>query len=164
MEPIRPCNTYAARPAGTARYQRGRHAFKVYFVDIPGRAEPARYEWDRCGRERKSVVEALERASVEGVGFVVAFPHITKVFRFAPSLETVLHVRAFHTPDFAPLDLGREEGYVEQACLAEAVLAGAEYRLWAEAPSVEAYLGEWVDWAPAAIRDHRKLARHYDAA
>jgi len=161
MLPIRPCATYAARPAGRARYENGPHAFKVYFIDIPGRAQPERYEWDRCGRERESVLAGLERAGVEGVGFVCAFPHIAKAFRFAPEGETNLHVRAFRPADFADLDLGREDGYVEYACLAESVIADAEYRLWAAARSVEAYLAGWVDWPAVAVADEAKLRRYY---
>ena len=65
----------------------------------------------------------LSRAAVKGIGFVTAFPHVTKVFRFAPSAETVLHVRAFHTADLTPMELARENGYLEFACYAEAALA-----------------------------------------
>ena len=32
MEPIAPCQSYAARPAGRALYENGPHAFKVYFI------------------------------------------------------------------------------------------------------------------------------------
>jgi hypothetical protein len=165
LEPPRvaACQPYAARPAGRALYTSGRHAFKVYFIDIPGRARPELYEWDRAGRPRQSVLAGLARAGVEGIGFVCAFPHIAKAFRFAPESETVLHVRAFRPADFAELDLGRAGGYVEYACLAESVIADREYRCWAEAASVDAYLAEWVDWAPVAIADHAKLGRYYHA-
>ena len=33
MDSIRPCNTYAARPAGTAVYVNGKHTFKIYYVE-----------------------------------------------------------------------------------------------------------------------------------
>jgi hypothetical protein len=157
------CQPYAARPAGRALHAYGPHAFKVYFIDIPGRARPELYEWDRCGRPRQSVLDGLARAGVEGIGFVCAFPHIAKAFRFAPENETVLHVRAFRPADFAELDLGRADGYVEYACLAESVIADGEYRCWAQAASVEAYLAAWVDWAPVAVADHAKLGRYYHA-
>jgi len=163
MEPVRLCDGYAARPSGRALYTNGPHAFQVYYLDIVGRTRPEAYEWDRCGRDRDSILAGLERAGVEGVGFVCAFPHIAKVFRFAPSSETTLHVRAFRPLDFADIDLAREEGYAEYACLAESVIADGEYRLWARVESVDAYLREWVDWAPAAIADHTKLTRHYGA-
>jgi hypothetical protein len=106
-------------------------------------------------------VAGLKRAGVEGVGFVCAFPHIAKVFRYGPEIETVLHVRAFRPSDFTELDLARSDGYLEFACLAEAVIADAEYRLWAEARTVGAYLERWVDWQPVAVADEGKLGRHY---
>jgi hypothetical protein len=161
MEPVKRTPSYAARPAGRARYDSGPHAFKVYFIDITGRPHRERYEWDRCGRERESVRAGLKRAGVEGIGFVCAFPHIAKAFRFAPEGETNLHVRAFRPEDFAELDLARADGYVEYACLAESVIADGEYRLWAAAPSVEAYLAQWVDWPPVAVADEGKLGRYY---
>lgn len=162
MHEIEPCKPYTARPAGTSMYRRGDHAFKVYFVDIIGRDEPERYEWDRCGRDRTEVIDHLSSAQIEGVGFVVSFPHITKVFRYAPSAETIQHVRVFDTRDFSEIDLEREESYVEFACLAEAVIAAAEYRLWAEAETVRAYLARWTDWEQTGIHDSAKLAAYYE--
>lgn len=161
MDPIKPVNTYSAKPSGFAVYRRDRHVYRVYYVDIVGRAEPERYEWDRCGRDRQTVLNALEAAGVEGIGFVVAFPHITKVFRFAPSAETIMHVRAFSTPDFNEISLGREEGYMEFACYAEAIIAAEEYRSWAQAPSVHEYLARQCDWHDATIGSHDKLARYF---
>ncbi|MDH7569238.1 MAG: hypothetical protein QHJ73_06595, partial [Armatimonadota bacterium] len=161
MQPIKPCNHYTGRPAGTemVRLQDGRSVFKLYFVDIPGRATPERFEWDRCGRPRAAVAAGLAGAGVEGVGFVTAFPHITKVFRFGPNPETVLHVRAYRTEDLEPLSLEREEGYVEFACLAEALIAAAEFRFWAEASTVEEYLQRWCEWPESPIANHAKLRR-----
>jgi hypothetical protein len=161
MDRVQACQSYAARPAGRALYRNGPHVFKVYLIDITGRQHPERYEWDRSGRDGESVLAGLKRAGVEGVGFVCAFPHIAKVFRFGPESETVLNVRAFHPADFTELDLGRSDGYVEYACLAESVIADAEYRLWAEARTVAEYLGRWVDWQPVAVADEGKLRRHY---
>jgi hypothetical protein len=161
MHPVQACPTYAARPAGRARYESGPHAFKVYFIDITGRTPPDRFEWDRCGHARESVVAGLERAGVEGIGFVCAFPHIAKVFRFGPESETVLQVRAFRPADFVELDLARSDGYVEYACLAESVIADAEFRLWAGARTIAGYLAEWTDWAPVAVADPGKLRRHF---
>ena len=65
MQPIAPCQSYAARPAGRTVYENGPHAFKVYLIDITGRRQPELYEWDRCGRDRDSVVAGLKRAGVE---------------------------------------------------------------------------------------------------
>ncbi len=163
MEPIKPCNTYAARPAGVATYENGQHVFKVYYVDIYGRAEAERYEWDLCGRPRDWVLGKLAEAGIEGIGFVVSFRHITKVFRFAPSAETVMHVRGFWTEDFSEVDLEREEDYTEFACYAEAVIAADEYRFWAEAESVPAYLQRRSDWTDAPVADNAKLACYFGA-
>jgi len=163
MHPIKPCNPYIARPAGQALYRRDRHAFKIYYVDIVGRDQPERYEWDRCGRSREALLDALTDADIAGVGFVASFPHITKVFRFAPSAEIIMHVRAFNTADFAEINLQREEGYLEFACYAEALIAADEYRFWAEADAVAAYLEQWSPWAAAPVRDHQKLARYFTA-
>jgi hypothetical protein len=161
VQPVEVCQGYAARPAGRAVYENGLHAFKVYYIDITGRREPERYEWDRSGLERRAVLAGLRRAAVEGVGFVCAFPHIAKAFRFGPENETVLQVRAFRPADFAELDLARSDAYVEYACLAESAIADAEYRRWAAAPSVAGYLRRFVDWSPVAIADPAKLGRHY---
>lgn len=162
MEPVTPVNTYVARPAGTefVRLTDGLSAFKVYFVDIIGRSEPQRFEWDLCGRDRATIAAGLGSAGVSGVGFVTAFPHITKAFRFAPSAETILHVKAYNSADFAAIDLSRPSGYVEFACLAEAVIGADEYRYWAEATCVEEYLKRWCDWPLSPIVDHAKLARY----
>jgi hypothetical protein len=162
MEPIKPANTYAAYPSGTATYRHGPHVFKVYYVDITGREQPERYEWALCGRSRDSVLNLLAQASVEGIGAVVSFPHITKVFRFAPGAETIMHVRAFKTEDFAEINLAREEGYLEFACYAEAIIAADEYRFWAEAQTVEEYLRRWSDCRDAVIADHTKLQVYFD--
>jgi hypothetical protein len=161
MQPPEACQSYAVRPAGRAIYESGPHAFKVCFVDITGRRRPDLYEWNRCGRERDSILSVLKRAGVEGVDFVCAFPHIAKVFRFGPESETVLNVRAFRPADGSELPLGRADGYVEYACLAESVIADAEYRLWSRARTVEEYLAAWVDWQPVAVLDEGKLGRHY---
>jgi len=163
MDPIKPANTYAATPAGAATFRNGPHVFKVYYVDITGREHPERYEWALCGQSRDAVLDRLRAAHIEGVGFVVSFPHITKVFRFAPSAETIMHVRAFRTPDFEPIDLQREEGYLEFACYAEAIIAADEYRFWAEARTVEEYLRRTSEWRDAIILDHTKLGSYVAA-
>lgn len=160
---IKPCNTYAARPSGTDLYRAGRSAYKIYYAEIYGRSNPERFEWDRCGRPRQSVLDHLARLQLQGIGAIVAFPHITKVFRFAPSAETLMHVRAYWTPDFSDADLHREEGFIEFACYAEALIAAEEYRFWAQATSVEEYLQRWVDWSDAPVVDCAKMLRYFAA-
>lgn len=158
MQEIQPSRTYRARLCDRAvgRAQDGRSRFKVYFVDIVGRPEPRRYEWEASGLDREALLAALG-AVFQGVGFVIAFPHIVKLFRFSPAAEIVLDVRALSPPDLQPLPLERAEGYVEFACLAEALIAADEYRLWAEAGDVPEYLGGWSDFREAGIARHRKM-------
>ena len=57
----KPANTYDARISGMRLVRRpdGRSAFKVYFIDIVGRSDPARYEWDRCPTGRDAFLAAL---------------------------------------------------------------------------------------------------------
>lgn len=160
---IQPCRSYRAVDAGrtTLAMPDGRSVFKGYYVSIIGRDEPARYEWGK-GAFTAADFERLFRASgLEGVGFVTAFPHITKVFRFAPAAETILHVQAYDTKTLKPLDLGRGEGWMEFACYAEALVAADEYRAWAEAPAVADYLRVWSGFADGPIAENDKLLRHY---
>jgi len=163
MEPIKPCNTYHGKSAGTEMLKMpdGKSAFKVYFVDIVGRKQPERFVWSLCGRSTKDFLAGLTRLGIEGVGFVIAFPHITKVYRYGPNPEIVLNVRAYKTDGLAPLSLERGEGYVEFACLAEAVIGADEYRFWAEARSVEDYLKQWSGFADGPIVDHEKLRQYW---
>jgi len=165
MESIKPCNTYRARAAGkkTLKLPDGQSTFKVYFVDIVERRDPERFEWKLCGRSQEGFVDLLRKSGIEGVGFVIAFPHITKVFRYGPAMETVMNVSAFKTDGLVPLSLDRGEGYVEVACLAEAVIAADEYRFWAAAGSVEEYLTQWSDFDDGPVVDHAKLRRYWES-
>ena len=141
------------------RGQDGRSAFKLYRLDIVGRPEPQKYQWRESGLDPERLEGRLQ--SFEGVGFATSFPHITKIFRFDPQAETVLTVRGFKTPGLTDLDLGRAEGFVEFACLAEALIAADEYRLWAENTAVERYLDSWSRFDAGAIRDHNKMHRYW---
>ena len=159
-----PANPYDARIAGRRLLHGadGRSAFKVYFVDIVGRANPERYEWDRCPTSREAFLAAFSRVA-EGVGFVTAFPHVTKLFRFGPHAETVLDVRGYRTADLAAYPLPRGDGTFEFACLAEALVAADESSYWASAADVKAYLDRWSPFAAAKVVDHGKLARYWSA-
>lgn len=164
MFAVKPCNTYHAVLSGTdmLRLPNGKSVFKVYFVDIVGRKDPARTVWDQCGFSRQDFLASLaKQQGIEGVGFIVAFPHITKVFRFGPEMETVLNVRGWNTKDMSPLNLSRTEGYVEFACLAEAAIAAEEYAFWAEADSVEDYLTHWSAFKDGPVARHDKLLAYW---
>lgn len=159
---IKPCRTYHSKTVARTllRMPDGRSAFKLYHLSIIGRDEPAKFEWGR-GAFTSQAHEALVRNSGwEGVGFVTAFPHITKVFRFAPAMETVLHVRAFQSPDLKPLDLARDEGFIEFACYAEAAIAADEYHAWARAATVADYLAYASPFDDGPIVSHTKLAAY----
>ena len=160
----KPVQPYDARVAGTrlAACPDGRSAFKVYFLDIVGRANPELYEWDRCAATRDGFLAALPRVA-DGVGFVTAFPHVVKVFRFGPHAETVLDVQGFRTPDLSEYPLARGDGTFEFACLAEALIAADEFAFWAAAADVGEYLGRWSSFASGRIADPGKLSRYWRA-
>lgn len=166
MQPLKPANPYHAVITGREllRGADGKTAFKVYFVDIIGRADPTRTEWDKCGLRQDEFLAALAQTpGVEGVGFITAFAHLTKVFRFGPESEIVLNVHGWHTRGLAPLDLGRSDGYVEFACLAEARLAADEYQFWAQADAVADYLAHWSDYRGGPVARRDKLLHYWGA-
>jgi len=159
---IKPCLPYNSRIDGRKllRLPGGPSAFKIYYVSIPGRENPGRYDWAFSSLKPAEFEAGLAKLAPEGVGFVTAFPHITKIFRFAPSGETILHVKAFKTPGLEPLDLGRPDGYLEFACYAEAAIAGDEYGKWASAATVEDYLTFFSPFEGGGILDNTKLAAY----
>ncbi|MFA5043236.1 MAG: hypothetical protein WC381_07220 [Kiritimatiellia bacterium] len=141
-----------------------RSVFKLYFFSLIGRDEPERYEWERSTLTPAAFEANLRQMAPEGIGFITAFPHLTKVFRFAPAAETILHVRAFRTRDLTPLDLGREDNYMEFACYAEAVIAAYEYRQWAGAGTVPDYLRTLSDFPDGPVASHTKLGEYLNAS
>lgn len=163
IEP-KPANPYDARIAGTRLLScsDGRSTFKVYFLDIVGRTNPERYEWDRGAQSRDAFLAGVARIA-DGVGFVTAFPHVTKMFRFGPHAETVLDVRGLKTPDLSEYPLARGDGTFELACLAEALIAADEFGFWASAADVGEYLGRWSGFASGRITDPGKLGRYWRA-
>jgi hypothetical protein len=143
----------------------GKSAFKVYFCDIVGRKDPARTVWALCGRTKEAFLDKLHSVdSVAGIGFITAFPHIAKVFRFGPEAETNCHVRAWSTADMKPLDLARGEGYLEFACFAEAAIAAEEFAHWAAAKTIEEYLRTWCVSTNWPIARNDKLLAYWPAS
>ncbi len=159
---ITACRSYHSTTVGTdlVRMPDGVSVFKVYFVSIIGRDDPARYEWAYGPLSTVDFIGRMQAAGLEGVGFITAFPHITKVFRFAPAMETVLHVRAFSTVNLTPLDLARDDQYLEFACYAEAAIAADEYHAWARSATVEEYLGYVSPFTDGPVASHAKLAAY----
>ena len=162
---ITPCSSYHAvvEDCRTVIMPDGISTFKVYFVSIVGRPTPEKFEWGKNPLSKADFIERFRSMPFEGVGFVTAFPHITKVFRFAPQSEVLLHVQAFRPATGEAVDLNRGEGYTEFACLAEALLANDEYTAWAKAETVEDYLSLTSAVKDAPVASHSKLASYWSA-
>ena len=160
---VTPCRSYHSKTVQrtVVRMPDKQSVFKVYYVSIIGRDEPSRFEWAHCSIQPHDFEDRLMKSKLEGVGFVTAFPHITKVFRFAPAGETVMHVRAFNTPELTTLDLAREDGHMEFACYAEAAIAAEEYAFWASAKTVEEYLARFSAFEDGPIARHDKLSAYW---
>jgi len=158
---IKPCNPYSSVVVSKKLVTlAGGSAFKVYYVSLTGRANPERCDWAFSPLKPADFEKALVKLNPEGAGFITAFPPITKIFRFAPSGETIMHVRGLKTEDLSPLDLSRPDGYLEFACYAEAAIAADEYREWAGTRSVEEYLKYFSPFDGGAVLDNAKLAAY----
>jgi hypothetical protein len=160
---LTPCKTYHAKTVGrnVLRMPDGKSVFKVYYVSVIGRDRPELYEWRRSSRTTADFERMFTAGGHEGVGFVVAFPHVTKVYRFSPDGETILDVREFDTDGMTARDCARSDGYHELACYAEAAIAADEYRAWAEAGSVDEYLVARSGAADFPVVSHTKLADYW---
>ena len=163
---IKPCRVYNAVIADQKMLSMpdGKSVFKVYYLSLLGRDDPARYEWDRGKSGKPEFLERLRCLDIAGIGFITAFPHITKVFRFDPAAETVLHAKAFATADLNPLELGRAGGFIEFACYAEAAIAADEYRMWADAGDIGEYLALFSAFSRGAIARNAKMAAYFGKA
>lgn len=133
--------------------------FKLYFVSIIGREDRKKYEWEFSSYTMQDFIRQFPVRGLEGIGFIVAFPHVTKVFRFGPKPETNLHALAFETPTWKPISLDRD-GWSEVACAAEMEIGADEFRFWAESAKVEEYLKKFSERGAVTIRDHEKLGRY----
>ena len=118
----------------------GRSRFKVYFLSVIGRRQPHLFEWGSCDDTPNAFKSRLLNSDFRGIGFITAFPHITKVFRYSPRVETVVDVRCLDTRSLKDISSNRGDGYCEFACYAEAVIVADEYHAWARAETVRDYL------------------------
>ena len=141
----------------------GKSLFKVYYISVIGRDTPELYEWQRSPRSMADFERGFRAGGYEGIGFVLAFPHVTKVYRFSPEGETILDVRELNTDGLTDRDCSRSDGYHELACYAEAVIAADEYGAWAQAATVEEYLAFRSEAAAFPVRNHTKLASYWGA-
>lgn len=160
---IEACSSYQAEMDDfrLIRKADGKSVFKVYYCSITGRPSPERYEWSRCNISKDQFAADVAASAYEGIGFVTAFPHIAKVFRFAPKAEILEHVCAFKPEDGSVISLVRDDGFYEFACLAEAVLANDEFKFWASAGSVEEYLAQRSTKKHFDVCNHAKLKQYW---
>lgn len=77
-------------------------------------------------------------------------------------METVLHVRAVRTCDLNPMDLTREDNFVEFACYGEAMIACEEYHVWAKASTVEEYLAFGIGCGDGSVANNGKLGTYWE--
>ena len=164
MIEVKKGNPYTSKVVGKTQvaFEDSGSALKVYFIDIRGRDDRAKYEWSHCGRTQEDLLERLGQLKPEGIGFVTAFPHITKVFQFGPTVETNLYTTAYKTETFAELPLDYS-GATEVGCAAEILIAAAEMRFWLDAESVDEYLAQTCDAGDAAFRNHLKMYERFGA-
>jgi hypothetical protein len=163
--PIATCQSYHAVSSGTELLNMpdGKSVFKIYYLSIIGRAQPRLYEWKRCSLTQEDFSRRFLLGAHTGIGFVTAFPHITKIFRFAPSIETVMEVKAYDTPSMAPQTCLGNGGFWEFACYAEAVIAAEEYRVWAASSTVAGYLSFWCPVSDFPITTSSKLGEYWSS-
>jgi len=163
---ITACRAYHGQCVGrrVLRMPDGKSVFKVYYISVIGRDTPERFEWAHSPRTQHDFEQAFLAGGYEGVGFVIAFPHVTKIFRFSPSAETLMDVREFHTEGMRPMDCARGDGFHEFACYAEAAIAADEYDAWARAKTVEEYLPFQSRKADFPVASHQKMATYWQGA
>ncbi|MCE1252409.1 MAG: hypothetical protein LWX83_02545 [Anaerolineae bacterium] len=159
------CNSYHARLFKQILIQHpdGKSAFKVYYLSIIGRSQPQRYEWEYSPLPAQDFENNFVNKAFEGIGFVTAFPHITKVFRFSPQKETILDVQVLSTLDLTPFSEADSGAWHEFACYAEASLASQEYQFWAGAKSVPEYLAMFSSRDDFEVLQPDKLRRYWQS-
>ena len=142
----------------------GRSRFKVYFLSVIGRQQPDLFEWGACDDTPNAFKSRLLDSDFRGIGFITAFPHITKVFRYSPQVETVVDVRYLDTQSFESISGDRGDGYYEFACYAEAVIVSDEYDAWAVAQTVPEYLQNFSPSSDYLIASPGKLSAYWNQA
>ena len=73
----------------------GKSVFKIHYISIMGRDKPELYEWEHSPFTQLDFEQFFLSGAHEGIGFVTAFPHISKIFRFSPYADQ--QVRAADT-------------------------------------------------------------------
>ena len=82
MTQVLSCQPYHGISAGQTvlNMPDGRSVFKLYLLSIIDRDEPALYDWASSRLSISEFKVRFRERGYEGVGFVIAFPHITKIF------------------------------------------------------------------------------------
>jgi hypothetical protein len=161
---IKTCQNYHAVSSSTklAQMPDGKSIFKIYYISIIGRDKPELYEWDNCLLTQAAYYSRFLSGTHTGMGFATAFPHITKVFRFSPTMETNMDVKIFDSPSLTPIPYPRDEDdYLQFACYAEAIIAAEEFRAWAKASSVEEYLKHFCHTSDFPVKTNCKLKEYW---
>ena len=140
----------------------GRSRFKVYFLSVIGREQAHLFDWQSCDDTPDDFTNRLVNSGIQGVGFITAFPHITKIFRYSPQAETVVDVRCLDTRSFGDISSDRGDGYYEFACYAEAVIVSDEYGAWAVAQTVPEYLKTFSPSSDYLIASPGKLSAYWN--
>lgn len=158
-----PCRPYHGRThhSKIITMPNPKSVFKIYYISIIGRDQPELYEWEHCPLSPEQFEETLRSGPHEGIGFIIAFPHITKVFRFSPGAETVLDVSEFQTTGMRPKDGSRGDGSHEFACYAESMIAADEHEAWAKAATIEEYLAFRLARLDFPVTSQTKLADYW---
>ena len=160
---IAKCRPYHARTVrhSLLRMSDEKSVFKIYYISILGRDQPDQYEWEYCPHTQYSFEKVFLSGKHEGIGFVIAFLHITKVFRFSPYVETILDVSEFHTVDMHHMNCSRGDGSHEFACYAESIISADEYEAWANATTVEEYIAFRCNKTDFPIVSYTKLTTYW---
>ncbi len=160
---IKPCPPYHARLDRFTMLHMpdGKSVFKIYYLSRLDRDKPELYEWPFSPLTQESFEDSFLGGGCEGIGFVLAFPHVTKIFRFSTDKETILDVKEFTTAQMQTRDMPKIDGFHEFACLAEALIAADEYRAWASARSVDEYLAYRSSLTDFPVVSNTKLKNYW---
>lgn len=163
---IAKCRLYHARTfkQSLLRMPDGKSVFKIYYISIIGRDTPEKFEWERAPHAQAGFEKLFLSGNHEGMGFVTAFPHITKIYRFSPYAETILDIGEFHTADMLHKDCSRNDGSHEFACYAESAISADEYEAWAKALTVEEYIAFRCMKTNFPVASNVKMAEYWEHA
>lgn len=133
--------------------------FKVYFLDILNRDNREKYEWKYSINSPNKFLDKIKELNPVGIGFIIVFPHIFKIFRFGFETETNLYYKSFNTLTMEEINL-RKDSWIEMSCLGEIAIANEEFNFWAQKATVESYLELFSKSSEEEIKNHTKLNQY----